>query len=286
MHGKTLNELFVCQKRRLPDQMTMKSSKRKKNPETYVNRRYRRFITENNLASFKVQIKETDLQILASCDVAERASELVLQFRMQLENYIVKHPRFSATLIPLPVDRMAPAIVRHMMNAARVANVGPMAAVAGAIAHYVGEQLIKEGCDEIIIENGGDIYLHRSKDSSVAIFAGQSPLSCKVGIRIPAGSQPCGICTSSGTIGHSLSMGDADSVTVVAGSTLIADAVATRLGNEVIDRHGGRDAVAKALEVAEGIREIDGVVVICDEFLGAIGDLELLRLEGGDEPVK
>lgn len=253
-------------------------SKRKKNPQSYQNRTYRRFFSETDLVASPVHIRETDLQILATNDVSDRATELVLQYRLQIENYIVKHPHFSATLKPLPIDNLAPPIVRKMMKAARVAHVGPMAAVAGAIAQFVGEQLVDEGCEEIIIENGGDIYLRRKKASTAAIYAGQSPLNSKVGIHIPANQQPLGICTSSGTIGHSLSLGEADSVTVVADSTLVADAVATRLGNEVVGEGGGKQAVTRALEVGKQIEDIRGVIVICDKVMGAIGDLELVRL--------
>ncbi len=253
-------------------------SKRKKDPQSYQNRTYRRFFTETDLVASRAHIRETDLQILATNDVGDRATELVLQYRLQIENYIVKHPHFSATLKPLPFDNLAPPIVRKMMKAARVADVGPMAAVAGAIAQFVGEQLIADGCEEIIIENGGDIYLSRKRDCTAAIYAGQSPLNSMVGVHIPATLQPLGICTSSGTIGHSLSLGEADSVTVVAGSTLVADAVATRLGNEVVGEGSGKQAIARALETGKQIEDIHGVIVICDEVMGAIGDLELVRL--------
>lgn len=256
----------------------MKKKKRKKPPESYSKRTYRRLVAESGLISFQVRLKETDLQILATENVYDRARELVLQFRLQLERYIVKHPQFSATLVPLPVDQLTPPIIRRMMEAAQVADVGPMASVAGAIAEHVGEQLVKEGCREIIIENGGDIYLHRQQESTLAIFAGESPLSHKVGLKVLAPAQPCGICTSSGTVGHSLSLGEADSVTVVAPSTLIADAVATRLGNEVITINGGRQGIARALEIGSGIKEITGVVVICGELMGAVGDLELVKV--------
>ena len=108
-----------------------------------------------------------------------------------------------------------------------------MAAVAGAIAEYVGRSLLLQGVREVMVENGGDIFLSRKKDCTVAIFAGQSPLSNKVGVLIAGKDMPRAVCTSSGTVGHSLSFGDADSVTVLASSTPLADAVATRLGNEV-----------------------------------------------------
>jgi len=180
-----------------------------------------------------VQIEETDLHILASRNVRERATELVLQYRLQLQRHIERQPLFLTTLNPLPMDSLAPPLVREMLAAGQKAGVGPMAAVAGVIAEFVGKALITEGVEEIIVENGGDIYLQRQKECSVAIFAGQSPLSGKIALRLPVALMPVGVCTSSGTVGHSLSFGKADATVVVAKSTAIADAVATSIGNEV-----------------------------------------------------
>jgi hypothetical protein len=163
-----------------------------------------------------------------------------------------------------------------MYDAARKAGVGPMAAVAGGIAEYVGRRLLADGVEEIIVENGGDIFVSRKQLSLISIFAGESPLSCKVGIELPL-PMPWGVCTSSGTVGHSLSMGKADSVTVVARSTYLADAAATRLGNEVGNGEG-RDSVDRALKVAREIDGLTGVVVVCGELLGAVGDIKLVRL--------
>ncbi len=153
-----------------------------------------------------------------------------------------------------------------------------MAAVAGAIAEAVGRGLLADGEPEVMVENGGDIYLARQKSCDVAIFAGRSSLSNKVGLRIAASQMPLGICTSSGTVGHSLSLGEADSVTVLAKSTALADAVATRLGNEVKAVAGGKSSVARALEQARSISGILGVVVICGETMGAIGEVELIAI--------
>lgn len=153
-----------------------------------------------------------------------------------------------------------------------------MAAVAGAIAESVGRSLLLQGVEEIIVENGGDIFLSRKKDCTVAIFAGQSPLSNRVGVRIAREDMPAAICTSSGTVGHSLSFGDADSVTVLASSTSLADAVATRLGNEVGRGRGGEGGIQMALAAARQFDEIDGVVVICGALMGAVGRVELVKL--------
>jgi uncharacterized protein len=252
----------------------------KKKPESYTDRSYRKLANVSDFVSTVVRIEETDLHILADYDVTTTTTNLILQYRAQLENYILKNSSFSASLDPLAVDMLAPPMVRGMMEAGLQAGVGPMAAVAGAVAEYVGLGLLKQGCREVMVENGGDVFLSRAQDCSVAIFAGESPLSYKVGIRLLVkDSMPVGVCTSSGTVGHSLSFGDADSVTVVADSTLVADAAATRLGNEVGHGGGGKDGIQNALGKAREIEGIRGVVVICGELIGAYGDVELVEID-------
>ncbi len=211
---------------------------------------------------------------MADRDVSTAATHLVIQYRVQLENYLRTNPGFLGALRPLGRDPLAPALVKSMMAAGQDADVGPMAAVAGAMAEYVGRGLLAAGCKEIIIENGGDIFLARRQECLSAIFAGESPLSYKLGLRIEAGRMPLGICTSSGTVGHSLSFGQADSVTVISPSTPRADAAATRLGNELKDEND----IDHCLEVARNINGISGVVVIKNEKLGVWGEVELVQL--------
>ena len=254
----------------------MKRIKARK-PESYVKRTYRT-LTEHDLVSSFVKIKDTDLHIQADQDVSVWAFELALQYRLQIEKYIDQRPEFLPALIPLAPDILAPPIVKEMLAAGRMADVGPMAAVAGAIAEYVGKALIQRGCREVMVENGGDLYLNRSRDCTVAIFAGQSPLSLQVGIKLPASMMPVGVCTSSGTVGHSLSFGRADAVAVIARSTALADAAATRLGNEVGMSTSGDEGIKRALQVGQSIEGVQGVVVICGERIGAVGNVELVKL--------
>jgi uncharacterized protein len=256
-----------------------KRNKRKKKPEAYSDRVYRKLVTRTGLVSTKIRIEETDLHILAERDVTVQATDLILQYRAQLESYIVKNPEFCASLDPLSTDKIAPPLVRDMLDAGERAGVGPMAAVAGAIAEYVGKGLLAFGFCEVMVENGGDIYLQRTRDCTVAIFAGESPLSYRVGVKIFSSLMPIGICTSSGTVGHSLSMGEADSVTVLSSSTPLADAAATRLGNEVGRAADGEAGIRNALAVAQEIEGIMGVVVICGERMGAFGDVELVKVD-------
>lgn len=255
----------------------MKKKQRKIHPSEYRKREYRQAVSVEGLVSSFVNVQETDLHILAPIEVGSAARGLIIYYRNQLENYIARRPEFMTSLVPLDDDRLAPAIVRGMIRAAASAEVGPMAAVAGAIAEYVGNGLLERSCREVIIENGGDIFLARQQESVVAIFAGQSPLNQKVGIKVPVQMQPLGVCTSSGTIGHSLSMGKADSVTVLAKSTLLADAAATRLGNE-IPADADASAINRALEIARGIDGLLGVVIISARRMGAWGEVDLVRL--------
>lgn len=254
----------------------MKRLKARK-PESYVERTYRTRAEDDLVSSF-VKIKDTDLHIKADQDVSAWAFELTLQYRLQIEKYIEQRPEFLSALSPLAPDILAPPIVKEMLAAGQVADVGPMAAVAGAIAEYVGKALLRRGCREIVVENGGDIYLNRTKDCTVAIFAGRSPLSMQVGIKLPASAMPVAVCTSSGTVGHSLSFGRADAVAVVASSTALADAAATRLGNEVGILTTGDAGINRALQVGQTIEGVQGVVVICGEKIGAVGNVELIKL--------
>ena len=255
--------------------MSAKTKKRSPDPASYRERTYRHLVAAAGLVPFEVRLRETDLQILAPMDLSAQALDLVRLYRNQLENHLVRNPAFLHSLSPLPLDPLAPPLVREMYRAGEAAAVGPMAAVAGVIAEYVGRGLQElPGVTEIVVENGGDIFLQRQVESTVAIFAGTSPLSNKVGIRLRAEQTPTGLCTSSATVGHSLSLGRADAVTVLATSTALADAVATRIGNET---KNDRD-IDQALAVAATIAGVNGVLIIKGKRLGAWGDLELVGL--------
>jgi ApbE superfamily uncharacterized protein (UPF0280 family) len=225
------------------------------------------------LQAFQIKIHETDLMILARGEYREVATEVVLQERRQLEHYIAGHPGFLESLCSWPEDRLAPRLVKEMIQAGARVNVGPMAAVAGAIAAAVGRKLLAYS-PEVIVENGGDIFLKTAGPATVALYAGNSPLSMKVGLRIPAEATPLGVCTSSGTVGHSLSFGRADAACVLAGDTALADAAATALGNRV----KGPDDIPAALQWLSGIQDIMGGVIIAGEKLGAWGEVELRPL--------
>jgi ApbE superfamily uncharacterized protein (UPF0280 family) len=241
--------------------------------KSYEPRTYRARMTRPGLTGFRVAVKETDLWVLAAQDLSPQVRELVIQERQQLETYIAGRPGFLTTLTPWPADPFAPPVVREMIQAAAAAGVGPMAAVAGALAARVGRQLAPLS-PEVIVENGGDIFLAITQPATVALFAGASPLSHRVGLAVDPGLSPLGVCTSSASVGHSLSFGRADAACVLAPDAALADAAATALGNRV----QGPDTIAPALAWVGSLPDILGAVVILGDKLGAWGRVELVPL--------
>ena len=231
---------------------------------------YRHWVEGKDLIQFNVTVKETDLYLRASSNLHRKARRLILKYRSLLEKYIERHPAFLISLEPLPVSQDAPHIVREMAAAAEKTGVGPMASVAGAIAEYVGTDLLAFS-PEVIVENGGDIFLKSLRKRTVGIYAGKSPLTGKIGLEINGQDTPLGICTSSGTVGHSLSFGKADAVIAVARSATLADAAATAIGN-LVSQPGD---ITRGIEFAKSIEGLKGVVIIKEDNIGLWGEVKL-----------
>jgi ApbE superfamily uncharacterized protein (UPF0280 family) len=236
-------------------------------------RTYRNLVKTDDLVTFQVIVKETDLLIRAAKDISREARESVLKYRHQIETYIERNPPFQGSLSPLLDDPYAPGIIREMIRTSQVAQVGPMAAVAGAMAESVSRDLL-ELSQEVIVENGGDIYLATSRERTIGIYAGSSPLSLKLGIVLQPEDTPLGICTSSGTVGHSLSFGKADAVCILSKSAALADAAATAVGNRVQE---GKD-IDRGLEKGKEIEGVLGTLIIVGEKVGVWGDIRLTKL--------
>jgi uncharacterized protein len=240
----------------------------------YQPRIYRNWVKNKDLVSFNVIVEETDCYISATSNLAGKARRLIQKYRSHLKKYIASHPTFLTTLEPFTAEEDAPIIVKAMCQAGEQASVGPMAAVAGAIAYFVGEELAAFSQD-VIIENGGDIYLRSTQDRLIGIYAGQSLLSGKIGIVIPAKDSPLGISTSSGTVGHSLSFGKADAVVVLAKTAVLSDAAATGIGNLIITPAD----IPMGISSAQKIAGVHGIVIIKGEELGVWGAIQLKRTE-------
>ena len=236
----------------------------------YEPRTYRHWIKDKDLISFNVVVGETDLYIRALTNLKRKALKLVLKYRNTLERYIKQHPSFLTSLEYIPIGEDAPLIVKEMSKAAEKVRVGPMASVAGGIAEFVGNEL-SAFSPELIVENGGDIYLKSSRKRIIGIYAGKSPLTGKIGLEIDGQDTPLGVCTSSGTVGHSISYGRADAVIVLSKSATLADAAATAIGNLIAQP----DDITKGIEFAKGIEGLKGVIIIEGDNIGLWGEVKI-----------
>lgn len=240
----------------------------------FQERTYRnRVAPSEGLASFHVVVEQTDLWIAAEKDLTGKARKSVKGHRKVLESYIDRHPEFTTSLVPLDAGIDAGGIVVEMLSASGAAGTGPMAAVAGAIAEAVAKDL-SQYSDTVIVENGGDLYLIGAGNRTVGIWAGDSPLSWQVGLRVEPG-EGLSVCTSSGTVGPSTSFGKADAALVVARSGALADAAATALGNSIRTSDDIEESINKSL----GIDGVMGAVVVVGAAIGAAGDIELTSID-------
>lgn len=236
----------------------------------YQERFYRKWSGSSDLLGQEVIVKETDLFIFSEKDLGGMAEGIVKKYRGEIEDYIRKRPEFQTSLKPISQDPASSEIIREMIRTSELAGVGPMAAVAGAIAEFVGGELLAHS-SQIIIENGGDIFIKSSKERIVAIFAGDSPLNNRLFIKIKAKETPLGVCTSSGTVGHSLSFGKADACVIISKSTSLADAVATATCNRIKEKKD----IKPALEFAVSIKGVEGALAIIGSDFGSAGNIEL-----------
>lgn len=241
-------------------------------PKGFGLRTYQQWIRADELVPFRVTIQESDLLCLARCDLTDLTRQTLLYYRSQIEQYIAHDPDFRQSLQPIAVNSDAPPIIREMAAAAQQVGVGPFASVAGAIAEYVGKTLLPFS-PELLVENGGDIFLAGTRARIIGIYAGNSPLTGKIALKIDASQMPCGICTSSGTVGPSLSFGKADAAIVLARSTALADACATAIGNMV----STPDHIEQELHVAAQTPCVEGAVIIIGKELGVWGNLQIVK---------
>ena len=238
----------------------------------YEDRFYRNWSESETLSRFEVRIAESDLLILCDRPLPDEARVALQAVRRDLEDRIAAQPEFATSLAPLPGDANAAPTVRSMLAAGRAWNVGPMAAVAGAVSEYVGRTLLEKS-EIVFVENGGDIFAQSPRPVRFRLYAGEdSPFKGALAFSIPA-AEGVAICTSSGKVGPSLSFGKADAVAAIHRDAAFADAAATALANQI---HTPDDvAVVVERERERGL--LDGLIACCGDKLGMWGGLELIR---------
>lgn len=245
-----------------------------KSPQ-YQARFYRDWVAKaegKGLFSFSAVERETDLFIRADRNLSSKAAPLVRNARREIEEYIRAHNEFLTSLSPLPMPTDATGIPLEMLRASTIYNVGPMAAVAGAIAEHVGRGLIKH-TGQVIVENGGDVFLQLDRPAVMRIYCGEnSPFGEGPLIEV-GGGDPVGVCTSSGVVGHSLSMGKADAVTAVADSAALADAAATSIANRIKIP----EDIQRVIEEENGRGHLRGLLAVMGATLGVWGEIRMIK---------
>lgn len=206
------------------------------------------------------------------CERFDAATDEVVRQRDILEQYIGRHPEFASCLRPLELGADAPEVARRMARAGALVGVGPMAAVAGAMAQCAAEAGLAAGADEVIVDNGGDIYLRAVDPVVIGLYAGSAALGDQFAFSLQPDDTPIAVCSSSGRMGHSLSLGRCDLATVVAQDAALADAAATAAANLV----GTADDVNAALNRIAAIEGVAGVLIVKDDQVGLAGRLPSL----------
>ncbi|MGC9367622.1 MAG: UPF0280 family protein [bacterium] len=243
-------------------------------------RQYRYQVKSENLEKFLVCYKQSDLWI----GIDKQSYQLIypdliyrklVKLRHLFETHVAKYPDFKSSLTPIIPPADAEPMITHLYQLSEKVGVGPLAGIAGCFAQQIGEFIIKKlGGKQLIVENGGDIYINGKQTSQVLIFSQKSKLTHTFSIEITPDITPCGVCTSSGKYGHSKNLGKADSVTVICGDAVMADLLATALSNEI---KSARD-IEKVLEWSEKIDEIIFIAIIFNQHIGFRGKCNIYPL--------
>ena len=239
----------------------------------YRERSYRSRFSNDERRWFCVKFLESDLWIGVDSGSYRASMEadtyaMLVDLRRQMDAYLLMDPAYKAALTPYNAGLEAPAILKEMSRVSHKTGIGPMSAVAGAVAKKVADFL---GTQEVIVENGGDIYAQAASDMDISVFAGQSPLSEKIGLHIPAADFPLGICTSSGTVGPSLSLGRADAVMIVCKDVMLADSYATEMANRIKTVNDLQPVIDRISDIPE----ILGAIAVKDDRMAITGQFEL-----------
>jgi len=232
-----------------------------------------RFYRNQVLSKFKLEVsfRESDLLICTDKEIdKDLARDILIKYYGEVDGYTKRNPLFLTSLSPLEQDNTAPPIVKEMIENSRLAGIGPFSSVAGAIAQYVGTELLGFS-SEIIVENGGDLFLKIKEDKSLGVYLGERLGVRNISLKLKKRDYAFGIASSSSVIGHSLNLGRADLVTVVAKNSIAADGFATALSNKIKKRQD----VDEVLEEARNTPPIEGLLIAFEGNIFLQGNIEL-----------
>ncbi|MDR0791295.1 MAG: UPF0280 family protein [Methanomassiliicoccaceae archaeon] len=224
------------------------------------------------------EIGQTAVTIISEYEYISIAKDAIFDARSQIEMKIAQDPFFRTTYEPYLASAYDGAVVKRMCDASLLASVGPMAAVAGAIAEYAVERMIAAGSKHAIVDNGGDIAMICDRDVLVGMYIDVN--GQRLSLKVPPSDHMIGICSSSASVGPSVSLGSSDISTVISRNVSLADACATTLGNLIKDG----DRMTEHLEIVCEIDGVTGCLAYCDGMFGICGDVpEIVRTDADDD---
>lgn len=244
-----------------------------------VNEAKRVRIDGKRLLFNRFKIKESNILLKTDEKAFYSAVEAAVKHRADLDGYIKKRPEILWALEPIDCGDDPPPIIERMCTAAKKAEVGPMAAVAGALADLIAEAALKNGASGVLVEDGGELFADGEYSFTVSIGAGYSPISRQIGFKLTPDLYPVGIATSSATVGHALSFGIADAVTVISRNAALADALATAICNATRGS-SPTEAVEEGIRAARKYEEVKGVLIVVRDKVGLLGEVpELIKIQ-------
>ncbi|MDR0913359.1 MAG: UPF0280 family protein [Methanobrevibacter sp.] len=241
-----------------------------------------------------INIDETILKIKTDINIDNIYDNIynsIFNWRNNIKNYSKTHPNFLKSHKPLNFHKSlnfqkGSKIIEKMHYASEIAEIGPMGAVAGTISQFTLENLLNEGLNYSIVNNGGDLaFFNNNEDKNIicGIYAGSSEISGKIAFKFSPSDKQYGLCTSSGTVGYSFSYGRADAVSIIAQEASIADTLATSIANEV-KGNDDKIAIEQGLKQAKKFKKyfIGGIIIVNNQ-IGTIGKLpEIISLDDGN----
>jgi uncharacterized protein len=233
---------------------------------------YRILVDSKDKFSWNVKYRYSDLFVVSNKDISLEILPILFDFYKIIDKFTESHPSFLKTFNSYISDNEFPGIIKKMCDQSAVFNVGPMASVAGAVCEYLAGGLSKD-VSYLAIENGGDIYIKSPNDITAGLFAKNKYFNDSIKIKIKKEMLPCGIASSSGTLGHSISLGKADLAAVVCRSAILADSAATAVGNMI----NTKEDIEKTINHFKNFKEIEGLVLIKDDKIGLFGNIELVQ---------
>jgi uncharacterized protein len=232
---------------------------------------YRKVVTAKSSYRWLVSYRHSDIFISCDKDIVDRLRLPLEEVYSELDNFIKENPVFLKNLLPLEPQSYYPETVSKMCSISGKFNVGPMAAVAGTVNDCLAKNLLKH-CSSLVIENGGDLFVKSGSDVTINLYLENPYFNNSISIRVKGVDTPCGICSSSGTFGHSYSMGKCDLATIIASSSAAADAAATAAANSVKNQ----DDIQPAIDYFRTFEDISGILLIKDKKIGMWGKFELV----------